>query len=89
MKNQIKISGQDKMKCINENNLTYNRSMIMSIAWKTYRFNKLFDKSLTFGEVLSAVWKSAIELMKRYRINAVKEVENQYISIDPKHSLIA
>lgn len=78
------ISGRDKMNCIN-NDKTYNRSVIMKLASRVYRFEKRFNKSLTWGEVLHQVWQAVIKLMTSCR---QPKKEMTYINIEPKKELI-
>ena len=66
MKTNIQLSGQAILGCINKDN-TYNKSEIMRIANNRFKFYYLFNKSLTWSEVLTFVWKEVKRVMNQFR----------------------
>ena len=78
------ISGIDIAKCIN-NDKSYNRSVLMPLASKEYKYQRIFDNTVTWGEVLRQVWQAVIKLMTSCR---QPKKEMTYINIEPKKELI-
>lgn len=69
MKLNNSLSGKQINECIMQTEKGYSFLVcdIMRHAHRIYRMNKLFNKTLRFGDVLKAVWTAVKKLVTTYR----------------------